>query len=88
MRHTVITFSLLLIAPLMTFAASGCRGGGFLPPAGPLAGQQANAVIHDPFPQGDLGPNDLGSRPPSYQTPLPMPVRNRIVPDAMPWLGR
>ncbi len=88
MRHPRITFSLLAVASLVTLVSSGCRGGGFLPPAGPLAGQQANAVIHDPFPQGDIGPNDLGARPPSYQTPLPMPVRNRIVPDAMPWLGR
>jgi hypothetical protein len=50
--------------------------------------QQANAIVHDPFPDSDIGPSDPSARPPSYQQPLPEPVRNRIVPDAMPWLGR
>ena len=59
-----------------------------LPPAGPLNQQQANAVVHDPFPQNDIGPYDAASRPPSYQQPLPEAVRNRLVPDQMPWLGR
>ncbi|TWU02277.1 membrane or secreted protein [Stieleria varia] len=53
---------------------------------GPMNYQQANAVVHDPFPQEDLGPSDLGARPPSYQNPLPLPVRNRTVDDMMPWL--
>lgn len=50
--------------------------------------QQASAVIHDPYPQNDIAPGDLGGRPPDYQQPLPEAVRNRLVPDAMPWLGR
>ncbi len=49
--------------------------------------QQANAIIHDPFPQNGIAPDELASRPPDYQQPLPEAVRNRIVPDAMPWLG-
>lgn len=76
------------LSSLTLLALAGCRNGGFLPPPGPIASQQANAIIHDPFPQNDIAHGDLGSRPPSYQTPLPEPVRNRIVPDAMPWLGR
>ena len=66
----------------------GCRGHRFFTPAGPMNQQQANAVIHDPFPENDIGPYEAASRPPSYQQPLPEPVRNRIVPDHMPWLGR
>jgi hypothetical protein len=50
--------------------------------------QQSSAVVHDPFPQNDIAPYEAASRPPSYQQPLPLPVRNRLVPDAMPWLGR
>lgn len=69
-------------------ASVGCRGRGLLPPAGPMGQQQASAVVHDPYPQTDLGPSDLGARPPSYQQPLAEPVRNRLVPDLMPWLGR
>jgi hypothetical protein len=59
-----------------------------LPPAGSINQQQANAIVHDPYPLDDIGPNDLGARPPSYQQPVPEPVRNRIIADAMPWLGR
>ena len=61
---------------------AGCRNGGWLPPAGPLNRQQANAVIHDPFPQNDIAPFEAASRPPDYQQPLPEPVRNRISRDA------
>ena len=66
---------------------AGCRGNGFWFPPSPGA-QQANAIVHDPFPQGDIAPSDPSVRPPSYQRPLAEPVRNRLVPDAMPWLGR
>ncbi len=78
------------IASCLLFAvvAAGCRGRSFLPAAGTMNQQQANAVIHDPYPLDDIGPSDLGARPPSYQNPLPEPVRNRIGADAMPWFGR
>jgi hypothetical protein len=74
---------LMLLATL-----GGCRGHNFFAPAGSMGLQQANAVVHDPFPQNDIAPYEAASRPPSYQQPLPEPVRNRLVPDAMPWLGR
>ena len=67
---------------------AGCRGRGLFAPKGPLNQQQARAVIHDPFPQDDIGPKELAGRPPGYQRPLPLPERNRIVADNMPWLGR
>ena len=81
----------LLMSVALTFSIvslSGCRGHNFLAPAGPMNQQQANAVVHDPFPQADIAPSDPSIRPPSYQQPLAEPVRNRLVPDAMPWLGR
>ena len=88
---SVRRWQLMLSIPvvvLLTGLFSGCRSGGWLPPAGPMLQQQAEAVVHDPFPQNDIAPYEAASRPPSYQQPLPEPVRNRIVPDAMPWLGR
>ncbi|QDT02925.1 hypothetical protein K227x_13040 [Rubripirellula lacrimiformis] len=77
----------LVWAILLVGLVSGCRGG-WLPPAGTMNQQQANAIAHDPFPQQAVGPSDLGARPPDYQQPLPAPVSNRLVPDSMPWLGR
>ncbi|TWU59133.1 hypothetical protein Poly51_19190 [Rubripirellula tenax] len=76
------------LAAIAAIAISGCRGNGFFPPAGPMNQQQANAIAHDPFPQNGIAPDELASRPPDYQQPLPEAVRNRLVPDAMPWLGR
>ncbi|MCH1494294.1 MAG: membrane or secreted protein [Rubripirellula sp.] len=86
--HRSVCLSIKIASTVLLCLASGCQGLQLLPPAGPLNQQQANAVVHDPFPQNDIGPYEAGSRPPSYQQPLPEPVRNRIVPDQMPWLGR
>lgn len=73
---------------LLSVVSTGCRGRSCLPAAGTINQQQANAIIHDPYPLDDIAPTDLGARPPNYQNPVPEPVRNRLVPDAMPWLGR
>lgn len=78
----------LTLALAIGVCLTGCRGHQFFGPPGPLQQQQAAAVIHDPYPQNDIGPYEAGARPPGYQNPLPEPVRNRIVPDSMPWLGR
>ena len=78
----------MMVVALTVVGFCGCRGRGFLPPAGPLNAQQAQAVIHDPFPQGSLGPTDLGARPLGYQNPLPEPVRNRITVDSVRGVAR
>tara|TARA_R110002073_G_scaffold176633_3_gene334346 strand:+ start:17630 stop:17956 length:327 start_codon:yes stop_codon:yes gene_type:complete len=88
MRTTQLNIPALLGVSLLFLCFAGCRGGGWLPPAGTMNQQQANAIVHDPFPQNDIAPYEAASRPPSYQQPLPEPVRNRLIPDAMPWLGR
>jgi hypothetical protein len=72
-------------AVMFVSISAGCQG--LLQPPGPMRYQQSSAAIHDPFPQDDLGPSDLASRPPSYQQPIPQPVRNRFGRDSMPWLG-
>lgn len=81
------------IALIVLVASLGCFTGcqnwvnrGLIAPPGPMNYQQANAVIHDPFPQSDIGVPDLAARPPGYENPLSLPVRNRTVDDMMPWL--
>ena len=88
MRRNLRSISLGVALAVAVVSLAGCRGRGLLPPAGPMNQQQASAVVHDPFPQNDIAPKELASRPLGYQQPLPEPVRNRLVPDAMPWLGR
>ncbi|MGB7325445.1 membrane or secreted protein [Rubripirellula reticaptiva] len=78
----------LVLSAIFVAAIGGCRGNNFLAPPGSMNQQQANAIAHDPFPQSGIAPDDMASRPPDYQQPLPEAVRNRLVPDAMPWLGR
>ena len=73
---------------LCLVAMTGCQGPMCFPAAGTMDQQQASAVIHDPFPQNDIAPYEAASRPPGYQKPLPLPVRNRIAPDAFPWLSQ
>ena len=63
-------------------------GCGLCPPKGPMNVQQSRAVVHDPFPQLDIGPDDAASRPPGYEHPLPEAERNRLIADAVPQLGR
>lgn len=86
--HAAVRRIFAVLAILSAVSLAGCRGQGYFAPPGPMAYQQANAVVHDPYPLDDIGPSDLGARPPSYQRSLPEPVRNRLIPDAMPQLGR
>lgn len=76
----------LILPCLLTLI--GCSSRPLCAPKGTMNQQQASAIVHDPFPQSDIGPSDASARPPSYQHPLPEAERNRIVADAMPWLGR
>lgn len=78
------TIGLLLV---VVATASGCRSGhpwGFAP-QGTMAQQQADAIVHDPYPLNDIGPDDPAARPRAFQHPLPEPVRNRIVPSTQIW---
>lgn len=88
MRRELKSLLPLVVCALAVASFSGCRNRGWLSAPGPMNQQQANAIVHDPFPESDIGPSDHSARPLGYQQPLPEPVRNRIVPDAMPWLGR
>lgn len=77
------------IAGISVVAFSGCQalyGRNLISPPGSVLYQQANATIHDPYPQGDIGHNDGSMRPPDYQVPMPPAVRNRMKADITPWL--
>jgi hypothetical protein len=81
-------FRIGVFAPLVLVTA-GCQSlvnKGWVAPPGPMTYQQANAVVHDPFPQGDIGPDDKSMRPPDYQNPLALPVRNEMKSQVAPWL--
>jgi hypothetical protein len=80
--------SITMLIVIAIVGLSGCQKTGWVGPAGPMNQQQAVAAVHDPFPLNDIGPSDSAMRPPGYEQPLPEPVRNRIGPDAMPWLGQ
>ena len=77
----------VLSACLVAMLATGCRHAPWMAPPGPIQHQQNRAVVHDPYPQNDIAPAEAAARPRDYEKPLPLPVRNRIVPDALPWLG-
>lgn len=78
MRRPTTPISFALLGAIMVAGLAGCRGYRFLEPPGPMLEQQANAVVHDPFPQDDIAPSDPSARPPDYLNSVPEPVRNRI----------
>lgn len=81
-RHIYVA---LLLTTLVV--SSGCGGGRWWPftPQGTIHQQQSEALVHDPYPQRDIGPDDPGARPRDFVQPLPEPVRNRIVPQSQIW---
>ncbi|MEO1525636.1 MAG: membrane or secreted protein [Planctomycetota bacterium] len=88
-----VTKSLRVISVILMafglFSFTGCQAlvqNGYIAPPGPMNYQQANAVVHDPFLQADIGPDDKSMRPPDYQNPLPEPVRNQTTTQLAPWL--
>lgn len=86
-RQQQVAKSVIAVTVMMGLA--GCQSlanRGWIAPPGPMNYQQANAVVHDPFPQADIGPDDNSMRPPDYQNPLPLPVRSQMKNQVAPWL--
>jgi hypothetical protein len=78
----------LLLALLMTvtcFTTPGCMMNRGRPP-GTVQQQRYQATLHDPYPDGDGGPEVVGGRPREFQKPLAEPVRNRWLKDS--WWNR
>ncbi len=73
-------FSLLLALPLaLLLGCQSVAGPNWFNP-GPASVQQARAVQFDPYPEDELGPQIVGSRPPGYQDPPPETARARFLP--------
>lgn len=54
---------------------------------GDIHHQRVNAMLHDPFPDNDAGPEMVGVRPPGYERQLPEPVRNNWTKDTWWWFN-
>ena len=72
----------LLLATLVTIGVGGCQNMGrpnwFSP--GTAAQQQGQAQQFDPYPENELGPQIVGSRPREFQKPPPETTRARWLP--------
>ncbi|MGN6544292.1 MAG: membrane or secreted protein [Aureliella sp.] len=71
-----------LMLGLLTVLSTGCasRSGGWGFPwgQGTIDRQNSRAVIHDPYPLNDIGPEVVGGRPRGYMNPLPEPKRSHV----------
>lgn len=72
---------LFACAALTSFAgcASRPRGWGLPGGQGTVERQKSRAVVHDPYPLNDIGPEVVGGRPREYSNPQAEPVRQHAV---------
>lgn len=69
----------------LVLLSSGCAsrsGWGFPWGQGTVDRQNSRAVIHDPYPLNDIGPEVVGGRPRGYMNPLPEAKRSQITGEA------
>ncbi len=67
---------------LLLVSLAGCAnrpGWGFAGGQGTIERQKARAVVHDPYPLNDIGPEVVGGRPREFYNPQPEPVRQHNV---------
>ncbi len=82
---------LISVALLYLLGTAGC---GYDRPQirgpGTIQQQQLGATVHDPYADPNMAPEVVGSRPRDFQKPLPEPVRNQPMPDALRnrWFSR
>jgi hypothetical protein len=77
---TRLPLTMLAACGCVAFAA-GCNGTVKLPSLfhpGNASTQRYNAVVHDPYPLNDAGPDVVGGRPLGYQNPVPEVVRGQM----------
>lgn len=79
MRQRILLTALVAAA----FFSSGCASlfPDWLHP-GPTQYQRYNAMLHDPYPDNDAGPEVVGGRPREFQKPLAEPARHRYLRDS------
>jgi hypothetical protein len=76
-RHMLLKWLMIVVC----LSASACMTGRGRPP-GTVQQQRYQATLHDPYPDGDGGPEVVGGRPREFQKPLAEPVRNRWLQDS------
>lgn len=77
----MLTIKLILSCASLTIIA-GCanrQGWGFGAGQGTVDRQNSRAVVVDPFPLNDIGPEVTGGRPRGYFNPQAEVVRSRVV---------
>ena len=70
------------LSALLLMVLTGCAnrpGWGLSWGQGTAERQKSRAVVHDPYPLNDIGPEVIGGRPREYFTPQAEPVRNNAV---------
>ena len=74
--------SRMLASALLLVGLAGCAsrpGWGFPGGQGTIERQKARAVVHDPYPLNDIGPEVGGGRPREFYNPQPEAVRQHNV---------
>lgn len=82
------------LAVLLLLLISGCqngqwglgRWGGSIYGQGSVERQKARAVVVDPYPLNDIGPEVVGGRPREFANPLAEASRNELT-ARNPWSG-
>jgi hypothetical protein len=84
----VLDKTLMTAAAVTLFCSVGCQSprGRILPAPGPIWHQQQQAVLHDPYPATDIGPEVVGGRPRSYDHPQPEATRSKYFRES--WWGQ
>ncbi len=71
---TSIRWSLLVVGLLIP-GLTGCHLRPNFGPPGTIGEQRAKAIVHDPFPDNDIGPPIASGRPPGFDRPASEPKR-------------
>ena len=72
--------AILICAALFGVSLTGCSLRPNFGPPGTIYEQRARAVLNDPFPAVELGPDIVGGRPRGYDTPLAQPTNIQASP--------
>lgn len=85
MSRKLTTKLFLSCAALALFAGCANRQGwGFGSGQGTIDRQKSRAVVHDPYPLNDIGPEVIGGRPREYFNPQAEAVRSHAVDGQFP----
>ena len=74
------TAAIMICAAIFLVSLTGCALRPDFGPPGTIYEQRARAVLNDPFPAVDLGPEIVGGRPRGYDTPLAQPTNIQASP--------